>query len=246
MLNFEFLQYTCIVIALHRALAIRIPLQVERIATPRRAKHVLALIGAFALCLNFPTFFEIEYDPEFGLRQRAFRLHEAYQLWYKNVIHLALLYVIPFALLLSMNSILLYHLRNMMEAANLSVHCNGGSPRISRHRRYFSSNQVTLVTFCIVLAFLCTNLLIVFNNIAEAAAKFGMKDSRTFSILIYIGNLLVIINSATNLLIYCAAGRRFRHTFAEKILKLTMTTTSTPENLKLLRLRPSNKQNITL
>lgn len=110
---FEGIQYTCILIALDRALAFRYPLQIDRWATPDRAKYALALIGVFAVCLNSPTFFEIKYVEGFGLGPREFRFSDAYTFWYKIVVHLALLYVGPFTLLLSMNGILLYNLRNI-------------------------------------------------------------------------------------------------------------------------------------
>lgn len=116
------------------------------------------------------------------------------------------------------------------------------SVRAHRNRKSINeTRQVTIVAFSIVLTFVCTNLLVVFNNIAEAA-NFRMTHADAFRTLVYVGNGLVIINSATNLLVYCAAGRRFRQMFAEKIFGLKMSAPSTPASSRVLLKRSSPMQ----
>lgn len=117
---------------------------------------------------------------------------------------------------------------------------NNDSVRLHRrHRKGINeTQQVTLVAFCIVLMFLCTNVLVVFNNIAEAG-NFKLTHAAAFQTLVYVGNILVIMNSATNLLIYCAAGRRFRQMFAEKVFGLTKSAPPTPASSRLLLKRNS-------
>lgn len=84
----------------------------------------------------------------------------------------------------------------------------------------------------------------IYSNIAEAA-EFGITNEMAFQTLIYIGNALVIINSSTNLLIYCAAGRRFRQMFAQRVFGLKLSRPSTPASSRLLLKRTSPLQQDT-
>lgn len=108
---FEFLQYTCALVALDRLFAVRSPLHVAQWETKRKAMLGLILVGMFSVLFNFPTFIELKYIPNVGITQSDLRQNDVYRILYRSGASLVLMFLLPFVLLAGTNVVLLFSLR---------------------------------------------------------------------------------------------------------------------------------------
>lgn len=75
--------------------------------------------------------------------------------------------------------------------------------------------RCTLTAVLVVVAFLVLNLMVLMNNCIEIFGHKSLRKTTTFSILVYTGNFLIAVSSASNFIIYCVLGLRFRRMFCK-------------------------------
>lgn len=194
--------WTLVAITVDRFIAIKWPLRARDILTSQRSQYVLMIIAFWALVYNLPTFFEIGPDDKGFITPTPLRNNENYVLVYKGYCYLFLMFLIPAILMIVLNGFVTQAVR-----------------RAYRVRRQLSGREekerrCTLMAVLVVVTFLVLNLMALINNCIENFSVSTYKTT-TYSILVYIGNFLVAIGSASNFIIYCVLGLRFRRMFCK-------------------------------
>lgn len=195
--------YLTLTVTLERYVAVCHPLRARALCTYGRARIYVVVIIIFSICYNIPRFFEVdlsEYDDsEFGfvycITASDLRADERYINIYIHWLYLIFIYFIPFLSITYFNSMIYRQVRK----------ANRERQRLSRTEK----REIGLATmlFCVVIVFLCCNVLALLINIIEAFS------GKIYDRLVKTSNLFVTINSSVNFIIYVTFGEKFKRIF---------------------------------
>lgn len=193
--------WTCVAITVDRYLAVKYPLKTRVWCSTSRAKLVLSVIATVSFVYKIPSLFELTLDECGRLVPTSLRTSGLYIILYNTYGYLLLLIIIPWTTMIVLNVIVI---RAVQQAYRV---------RRSLTNRHHTTNldekerRCTLMALAMILTFIVCNLMAGINQIIEA---FFAEYSHIFRLRLPIGNLLVCVNSASNILIYSIFGRRFR------------------------------------
>lgn len=205
--------YCCVLIAVDRGLALKWPLKSKRFYSRKRVQCSILAVVFFAICLNIPAFFYYYFDS--NERQILSRLAVVESWYYRNLyangIYLALMYILPLLLLCALNMLIIHSMKGHLQLTGHKSSLNDSY----KHRRNQTNEvkQITLIAVVIILRFVISNSIIVAGYFLQI---FNQPAFKTVGIA---GNLLVITDSASNLLIYCAVAKRYRRMFFQFYVK---------------------------
>lgn len=195
--------YLTLTVTLERYVAVCHPLRARALCTYGRARIYVVVIIIFSICYNVPRFFEVdlsEYeDREFGfvycITASEMRADTNYINIYIHWLYLIFIYFIPFLSITFFNSMIYRQVRK----------ANRERQRLSRTEK----REIGLATmlFCVVIVFICCNILALLINIIEAFS------GKIYDRLVKTSNLFVTINSSVNFIIYVIFGEKFKRIF---------------------------------
>ncbi|KAI6234588.1 G-PROTEIN-RECEP-F1-2 domain-containing protein [Aphelenchoides fujianensis] len=192
-----------------------LPARSRDFCTVRAANRVL--VGVFVASASLQRAVQCyaeELDRELlELCPTEMRVNEDYITIYKGVLYVFFMAFFPFVLLCLLTTLIVWELqrnksraiRGQLRAAfytAINVHhetpkeeeAEGGSP---------------IVLVLVVVLFLCCNLVSLIVNLAEMAGE-GALSPEMQSLLIDVGNVLVVSNASANIAIYCYGSISFR------------------------------------
>lgn len=195
--------YLTLTVTLERYVAVCHPLRARALCTYGRARFYVIVIIIFSICYNVPRFLEVDLkehpDDEFGfgycISATDLRADYTYINIYIHWLYLVFIYFIPFSGLMFFNSMIYRQVRK----------ANRERQRLSRTEK----REIGLATmlFCVVIVFLCCNIVALLINIIEALQQ------QIYDRLVKTSNLLVTINSSVNFIIYVTFGEKFKRIF---------------------------------
>uniref|UniRef100_A0A1I7YWH4 G_PROTEIN_RECEP_F1_2 domain-containing protein n=1 Tax=Steinernema glaseri TaxID=37863 RepID=A0A1I7YWH4_9BILA len=191
--------WTCVAITVDRFLAVQYPLKRRLWCTPTKALLVLSIIAIVSFFYKMPSIFEVDLDECGRLVPTDLRQNALYIIIYNTYGYLLLLIVIPWTIMIILNVIVV---RAVHRAYKLRQNMT-----MSQRRVDDKEGRCTVMALVMLSTFILFNLLAGLNNVIEAFTEYHQY----YRFRIPIGNLLVCVNSASNILIYSIFGRKFRH-----------------------------------
>ncbi|CAD5219850.1 unnamed protein product [Bursaphelenchus okinawaensis] len=191
--------WTCVAITVDRFMAVQYPLKTRIVCTPNKAALILIIIASLSFLYKMPSVFEVRLNECGRLEASELRKNELYITIYNTYGYLLLLIAIPWSIMIIFNVI-------VVRAVHQAYHKRQSLTK-SKGRVDDKERRCTIMALVMLTTFILFNMLAGVNNIVEAFFK---EYEDYYRERIAIGNLLVCINSASNILIYSIFGRKFR------------------------------------
>ncbi|CCD68810.1 G-protein coupled receptors family 1 profile domain-containing protein [Caenorhabditis elegans] len=188
--------WTCVAVTVDRFLAVNYPLHSKIWCTPRRATTILIAITVFSILFKAPMFFELTNDDCGRLRTSFLRDNKYYKEYYVTFGYLIALLLIPWTVMIILN---VFVVKAVHKAYKIRRSMQGG-----KNNQEEKDRRCTLMAIAMVLTFLIFNVVAAVNNLAETVFEVSLGFWSP------IGNLLICLNSASNIVIYSLFGARFR------------------------------------
>ena len=202
--------YMTMAVGLERYIAVYHPIEYSMVANDasshsKRLVKYVAPITLFAVTFNIPKMLEIQMASKNGkvfLEPTDLRISDAYVTWYHNYARLLILGVIPLTVICCLNY-------KIYRAVN----------KRRRNTRRKQEDNINMVLMMIIVSFVFCNILRILLNMHEITVIEEISLCRCSNlggfpiwiiILGFVSPILLVINSATNLLIYCVFGTNFR------------------------------------
>ncbi|KAK0397801.1 hypothetical protein QR680_002275 [Steinernema hermaphroditum] len=182
--------WTCVAITVDRFLAVQYPLKRRLWCTPTKALLVLSIIAIVSFFYKMPSVFEVDLDECGRLVPTDLRQNALYIVIYNTYGYLLLLIVIPWTIMIILNVIVV---RAVHQAYKLRQNMTMSQRRVDDRE-----GRCTVMALVMLSTFIVFNLLAGLNNVIEAFTVYHQY----YRFRIPIGNLLVCVNSASNILIY--------------------------------------------
>lgn len=212
-----------VIISIERYLVVCKSLSAHALCTEKKTKRYIMITIFCSFLTNLPHFFEqyvIEDNgfnnqsiKEFQPKYRGYSENPIYKYAYSYGLHSVMLFLLPLVILVFLNVKVIKVLRQRSEWIPFS-----GTRSSLESRRYLagkaSSNKqlyegtITTMSLCIVIVFLICGLPDIV--ITTARNVFHKNESAWLIHLSAVSNFLLTLNSASNFLIYCLLGRKFR------------------------------------
>lgn len=217
-------------VTVERLIAIRTPLRALTIWNHRRVAFVIGLICLSTLLLQLPHFFWLkptEFPDCSSPNKTTFVLlqinisHRFYtMLKYAIIICPVIVVTIPLVLLISLNSLLIHHMR----LSRRNIKQLGGLMNQSQNMNEENELKITWMVLIIVFTFFIFN----FPSAIVFMYSIFEKDQIKLSKLVtpsIIANYLVTLNKALNFPLYCCSSSKFRKQLKKFFVKISRSET---------------------
>nr|AKQ63009.1 orphan G-protein coupled receptor 14 [Platynereis dumerilii] len=208
---------------IERYIGVCYPMKGKVICTPERAKIITLIVVLTAAIITVPEFFEwvtvetldANNNTKVSVRPSALREADAYK-WGYTYVNQALFTFLPLILLLVFNSLLV---RAVMRAtqqrramAKMPVSQNDRQERQQREQQ-----RITIMLIGVVLVFLLCQMPQAIQNLyityLQVSDNLTPTRLHILTITANVFNLLVMLNSSANFLLYSFFSMKFRRTF---------------------------------
>ncbi|KAI0221975.1 FMRFamide receptor [Lamellibrachia satsuma] len=216
--------WVTVLIAVNRYIAVCIPYKASRLCTVLKAKKQLAVVLLLAVLYNIPAFtkYRVAYTADNGTtyptvaRNWKFaseKLYGTFSILF-FISHLIFLLALPILILAVLTIRLIKALkafrRKRMEIQSL---------------RQQQDNSVTLVLIIVVIVFIICQVPALVNHVILVMAPIeAISCGHFFSYLEHIANMLIILNSAVNFVIYALFNKRFRYVLTQTVCRWCVLT----------------------
>ena len=201
--------WVTVLVAVNRYIAVCLPYKASRLCTVSKAKRQLAIVLLCTVLYNIPKFAEYRVEYELsnnGTTSKAVAGYTAlgkqnlYYIIYGNIFYLIFLLALPIFILTLLNIRLIKALKALrqrrMEMQSL---------------RQQQDNNVTFVLIIVVIVFIICQVPALVNQILWNVLDDEARTCGGFQFYLrQIANMLVILNSAVNFVIYILFNKRFR------------------------------------
>ncbi|KAK7110230.1 G-protein coupled receptor daf-37-like [Littorina saxatilis] len=225
-----FLTCTCwltVAVTVERFLSLRFMMHPRLVCTIRRAKRAILAIFFASFLFHFSKFFEYVPNTDLSsprpLLPTELSLNKAYDVA-MHITNITLATLLPIVALIVFNSFLVYflatHRRRMLRHKTKAGLGLGGGSSGGGGSTSVDMLHVSGVVIAVVLVFvLCHSLgVVVALNIA-VHGRHKIFSDHLFVAFKHVNNLLVMVNSGINFLLYCSISRKFRKMFAAVFCK---------------------------
>lgn len=199
------------------------PFKAEKMCKVSRARKVIVSIYIFGILFNIPRFFEYRtaetlvptldngFEKRAVIRYTAVGLNKLFVELVHSYCYLIFVCGIPFVTLCVLNSFLIY-----------AVHMSRKKGRQINAKERKRNDTTVMLIGVVVIFLICQGPALIARMVYAIDMTYAMT-SVTFQIINEVGNFLVIINSAINIVPYYLFGKRFRKEFWRLFCKVCLT-----------------------
>ena len=212
--------YLTVLVTFNRYCAICRPIQDYRSQSPKAVGRMVFFTLLFSILYNFPRFFEHHTISRVVVSQNSSNLSTGeppvlvnlgdsltYQIIYSNIVYYPVMYILPLSCLTYLNAKLIQSLKAL--GRKKACLTGGQATRIRS-----DNDHITLCVVVIVCVFIFCQTPALVNQIFWAALSNEQRQCGQFHFYYTkVSDVLVVLNSSCNIVIYCLCGRRFRNIF---------------------------------
>jgi len=206
--------YLTILVTLNRYVAVCRPYETSKFCSLADARRHVVIVCAFAVLYNLPRFFEYRSalidDPRRNATIRVVVLSSlgddrTYQIVYGNVLYCLVFFLGPFVALVFLNSELIAALRETKRKRMKVLNMDSSS-----------EDDITLMLIVVVVVFVVCQTPASTTQVLLSFLSRKMRGCpTTFFYYERISDLLIVVNSSINFIIYCFCSRRFRQILSD-------------------------------
>ncbi|XP_052249794.1 sex peptide receptor-related protein 2-like [Dreissena polymorpha] len=206
--------------SLERLVAVYYPMKGRVLCTPKRAKLIASLVSAFAIMCTVPEFLEVKVVAVTERNTTVYTIVDtemantvAYKLGYVNFV-MFMFTIIPTGLLFTCNGLLL---KTVYRATRIRRSMTR-IPTRQNNRRQNEQNRITLMLVGVVVVFLIcqfpnAGLMLYWTYIRCYSLNMTTYQHNAVRIAGNVVNLLILVNSSMNFMLYSAMSTKFRRVF---------------------------------
>ena len=152
-----------------------------------------------AVLYNIPRYFEFEvsHTRTYLIDKTPLAMNVVYRYLYNLILYALCLFFLPLHLLIYLNARLVWALQR------------GKKQWETLQFRQRKEQNLTVIPLSIVLVFFVCGTPSLVVNMIDSMDPYSLEKS-SFIIFMVVANLLVVLNSACNFIIYCLLGKKFR------------------------------------
>ena len=198
-----------VLVSAERYVAICRPLHAATVCTVSRVRLAVLSIVVASILFNVPRYFEFEVgDTGSVIVKSAIGNSPAFRILYTSAMYALALFLVPLGLLIYLNARLVAALRR------------GRAEWLHLQTPQRREQTLTAIPLTIVLVFFFCGTPSLAVNVIDSVDS-GLPDRySSYVTLMVIANFLVVINSASNIIIYCFVGSQFRNKLVETVTTL--------------------------
>ena len=185
-----------VLVSMERYIAICYPLKAASMCTIPKVRRSVIAIFTVSILYNIPRYFEHNIVSKGYMEKSEISNNVVYRYLYMCVLYSLVLFLIPLLLLVILNAKLVLALQR------------GKRQWQTLQMRQKKEQNLTMIPLTIVLVFFICGVPALVVNIIEAIRP--DIQSEGFIQFLVVSNLLVVLNSAANFIIYCLLGKKFR------------------------------------
>ena len=213
--------YMTILVTSNRYACAKHPYTVNSTCSLKNSRAYVAVVWGFSFLYNLPRFFEWNFEEVTSsdgsnftsLVPTAMAESTTYQYLYCNIMYCLVMFAIPLVALFVLNTLLILELRKIQRRRLVMTTAQRRGDQTSR-----SDHDITLILIVVVVIFIVTNAPALLTQILQVALH-GEKKSCGYFLFYYarISDLLIVINSSLNFIIYILCSSRFRKILIETV-----------------------------
>ncbi|XP_059093766.1 FMRFamide receptor-like isoform X2 [Tigriopus californicus] len=204
--------YLTVLITLERYFVVCLPLKSRSLCTYGRARRCVVVIMVCSCLYNVPRFFEYKFEtfqvimPNRHnvtltfLQSTMLRDNSLYISIYMTWLYMIFMYVVPFSFLFVLNSKIAWEIRSARKKRSQMT--------IAQQ----AEEGLAIMLLVIVCTFMLCNAPAMVSNIMEALQFQAVK-------LTQVSNLLIVINSSVNIIVYVIFCKKFRIILSQKLCR---------------------------
>ena len=202
--------YSIILVTINRYIAVCFPYRPKSLCSKTQAKNQILLVWILSILYNAPLFYEFQLAEDNVTIESRFS--DGFNIFYNNVSYFLIMFLIPLISLILLNYNLIVALKKMKRRRVLMKHRTNKERLNNQNNTNRSEEEVTYVLIIIVFIFIFTQTPALMTQVLKLIYEsyFWYRSCPSFFFFFErISDMLIVISSSINFIIYIFCSSRF-------------------------------------